>query len=123
MKRGAGLLIFRPDGHVFLIRRSKAVNHPGEWDLPGGGVEPGETPIQAAYREAAEEAGGIPHVAHFGSFQSGGYTTFLTSVTEEDARDWKPPLSSEADDYGWFDPEKPPAPLRPNVATVFEHIV
>lgn len=123
MKRGAGLLIFRPDGHAFLIRRSKSVRHPGEWDLPGGGVEPGETPGQAACREAAEETGDVlPSVSQFGSVTSAGYTTFLCSMDQTDAEMWKPPLSSEADEYGWFDPSKPPSPLRPNVKTVFDHI-
>lgn len=122
MNRGAGLLIFRPDGFAFLIKRSKTVSHPGEWDLPGGRVEPGESPVQAAFREAAEEAGGHPQLSMFGSFQDQGYTTFLASIDQVDADLWKPPLSTEADDWGWFDPAKPPSPLRPNVKTVFEHI-
>ncbi|WP_081994756.1 NUDIX hydrolase [Deinococcus radiopugnans] len=29
----------------------------GRWTLPGGGVEPGETPAEAAVREACEECG------------------------------------------------------------------
>ena len=30
---------------------------PGHWDLPGGGAEPGETPVDCALRELAEEFG------------------------------------------------------------------
>jgi 8-oxo-dGTP pyrophosphatase MutT (NUDIX family) len=123
MKPGAGLMIFRHDGYVFLIRRSKAVNHPGEWDLPGGGVEPGETPLDAAKREAKEEAGSLPPVHEFGSFIDGTYTTFFASIDPTEAEMWRPPLSSEADDWGWFDPAHPPEPLRTNVQSVFRHIV
>ncbi|UXU75695.1 MULTISPECIES: NUDIX hydrolase [unclassified Paracoccus (in: a-proteobacteria)] len=30
---------------------------PGHWDLPGGGAEPGESPIDCALRELHEECG------------------------------------------------------------------
>ena len=30
---------------------------PAHWDLPGGGAEPGETPVDCALRELAEEFG------------------------------------------------------------------
>ena len=41
---------------LVLTRRStKLRNHPGQWALPGGRIDPGETPEQAALREMAEE--------------------------------------------------------------------
>tara|TARA_B100000929_G_scaffold88535_1_gene69270 strand:- start:18 stop:788 length:771 start_codon:yes stop_codon:yes gene_type:complete len=41
---------------VLLTRRgSKLKDHPGQWALPGGRVDPGETALQAAMREASEE--------------------------------------------------------------------
>ena len=40
-------------GEVLLIRRADD----GRWAMPGGWVEPGETPAEAAVRETAEETG------------------------------------------------------------------
>ena len=41
---------------LVLTRRStKLRTHPGQWALPGGRIDPGETPEQAALREMAEE--------------------------------------------------------------------
>ena len=48
-----------PDGaEVLLTRRSEHLrNHKGEISFPGGRMDPGETPIDAAAREADEEVG------------------------------------------------------------------
>ena len=41
---------------ILLTRRAAAMrNHPGQWALPGGRIDPGETPQQAALRELGEE--------------------------------------------------------------------
>lgn len=41
---------------VLLIRRGKPPRQ-GDWSIPGGRIEPGETQAQAALRELAEETG------------------------------------------------------------------
>lgn len=50
--RAVGLL-FNPGGQVLLMLRRK--NGTSYATLPGGGIEPGETPAQACAREVLEE--------------------------------------------------------------------
>ena len=52
---GAGMVCFRGD-QVLLIKRGKAPRL-GEWSIPGGHVEWGETTAEAAMREVMEETG------------------------------------------------------------------
>lgn len=50
-------LIWR-EGEVLLSQRPSSAAHlPGVWEFPGGKIEAGETPAQAARREAREEVG------------------------------------------------------------------
>lgn len=52
----AGVLV--EDGRVLLgLRRADRASYPGVWDLPGGHVEPGESPRATARRELHEELG------------------------------------------------------------------
>ena len=62
--RPAGVLVLlypAPTCHLVLTRRTATVGrHPGQVSLPGGEAEPGESPRDAALREAAEEVGVEP---------------------------------------------------------------
>jgi len=63
--RPSAVLIALVDGptgaEVLLTKRSENLrNHRGEISLPGGRLDPGETPVQAALREADEEVGLAP---------------------------------------------------------------
>ncbi len=42
-------------GRVLLVQRPADRRFPNQWELPGGKLDPGETPGQAARREAREE--------------------------------------------------------------------
>jgi 8-oxo-dGTP diphosphatase len=52
---GIGVVVLRPGG-VLLVRRGNPPNA-GQWSLPGGAQELGETARDAARRELLEEAG------------------------------------------------------------------
>ncbi len=58
-ERSAGVIPFRwTDGRspVYLVLHSATVRNPrAKWEFPKGGVEPGESPRQAAAREFREE--------------------------------------------------------------------
>lgn len=49
-----GVLLFNPDGLVFVGRRTDTRD---AWQMPQGGIDPGEDPAAAALREMAEEVG------------------------------------------------------------------
>ena len=53
------------EGSVILTRRAKTLRrHAGQYALPGGRAEPGETAIETALRECHEEIGLNPQTDH-----------------------------------------------------------
>ncbi|SCF10678.1 NUDIX hydrolase [Micromonospora chokoriensis] len=52
------VLLVDPSGAVLLQHRDEDIEvSPGQWSLPGGHVEPDESPEEAAHRELLEETG------------------------------------------------------------------
>ena len=111
----AGLLIVAPGPRYLLLQR----NDRDEWEGPGGHIERGETPEQAARREASEEIGWAPsgplteidHNQHAGV----DYRLFLCRVQ----RSFAPPaLNHEHTDWGWFSPDDLPDATHPELARV-----
>ena len=68
----------------FLARRSQFCHRGGTWAIPGGAVDLGETPLEAAVREFTEEIGPYLHefdVVHVHEDDHGGWS-YWTLVVE-----------------------------------------
>ncbi|MFC5718991.1 NUDIX domain-containing protein [Streptomyces gamaensis] len=57
-RMAAGALFFNSQGHVLLVRPS----YKPMWEIPGGYVETGESPLAACRREVLEELGITPSI-------------------------------------------------------------
>jgi putative (di)nucleoside polyphosphate hydrolase len=52
-----GIMLLNPAGLAFVGRRIDMPAGLAAWQMPQGGIDPGETPRQAAFRELKEEVG------------------------------------------------------------------
>ena len=107
-----GVVIHRDDGHVLLSRRARDP-FAGMWETPGGFVDLGEHPEDAARREVHEELGldltltGLVGMTTARSARGG----WLLVITYAGTVQGEPrPDPAEVTDWGWFAPEDiPPA--------------
>jgi len=86
-RRRAACVCVRCGTNLEVLLVSSSRSHE-RWVVPGGGIEPNETPSQAAQREVQEEAGVRGQVQRFlGVFENpesrNRTTVFLLMVTEE----------------------------------------
>ena len=119
-RRGAKALV-RSQNRVLLVRERHA---DGDvfWTLPGGGVEPGESPREGLQRELVEELGCGSIVADVcGSFQYAHrskpdvvstYTVYETWLLDEPTPNGREGVT----EYEWVDPAATPAETLPQVA-------
>ncbi len=72
-RAGIVAVVRRADGKVLAFERT---DYSGEWQLPQGGIERGESPEQAAWRELEEETGlGSTHVRLVDEYD--GWTVYV----------------------------------------------
>ncbi len=57
-RMAAGAVFFNEQGHVLLVRPS----YKPKWEIPGGYIEVGESPLAACMREVQEELGISPNI-------------------------------------------------------------
>jgi ADP-ribose pyrophosphatase YjhB (NUDIX family) len=110
---GVDAVILDERGRVLLGHRTDE----DAWNLPGGGIEPGETPWAAAEREVAEEVALVVEAERLLGVSSqppAGHLVFdfLCRVTEGEAT----PCGVETDHVGWFGIADLPLTMLPRQA-------
>lgn len=120
MTVAAGVVLKAPTGRWLFLKRSDAGDHAGTWAFPGGKIEGGESPEQAAKRELAEETGHhTSNVEFIHQNNSGAFHTFAAAVSDE----FKPDLNNEHDDHVWALITEPPQPLHPGVQAMLVQVM
>jgi 8-oxo-dGTP pyrophosphatase MutT (NUDIX family) len=56
-RQASGTVVLDPERGVLLLWRHRFITDTWGWEIPGGAIEAGETPEQAAARETLEETG------------------------------------------------------------------
>jgi 8-oxo-dGTP pyrophosphatase MutT (NUDIX family) len=119
--KAAGLMILTKDGRALFIKRSDSSDHSGEWEFPGGMIDKGETPEEAARRETCEETQWIPEgdleeIINF-EMENVDFTAFRTKINNE----FIPTLSPrEHSGYAWAPIDDPPEPTHPGCKKVLK---
>ncbi len=110
--------LFDQQGRVLLVKRDYGKRN---WILPGGTVESGESPMEAARREVQEETGLIVEVRHLcGIYYNAErdllHVVFLCSQEGGELT----PRPGEIADCGYFEVTNPPRPISNFVCQCIE---
>jgi 8-oxo-dGDP phosphatase len=108
-KDAAGVIVHDPDRGVMLMWRHRFLGDDWAYEIPGGMIEPGESPEEAARRECREESGWEPGplrlLQHFRPI-AGQSTQRFWVFAAEGGEQVGPPASDEAERVDWVsDPE------------------
>ena len=108
------------DGKILLQRRSDN----GDWNLPGGGVEIGESLAAALHRETLEETGLTVGITRYIgvysdplettlSYPDGRRLHYIAHVLECRITGGLLQMDHESLELAWFDPRNLPEPFSP----------
>jgi mutator protein MutT len=111
--KAAGIM-YVSGNSVLLLKRSPKGEEEGTWAFPGGKLEDGETPEQAAIRESQEETGLSPGQIERIDHTDNGAVAFTTFLAKSEKSD--PVLNEEHTGFQWADLASLPQPLHPGVA-------
>jgi putative (di)nucleoside polyphosphate hydrolase len=146
-----GTMVVNAEGRVFIGRRSNGPEHVDlthEWQMPQGGVDPGEDPWQAALRELYEETSirsveklgeiqewlsydlpdDVAHLAWGGRYRGQTQKWFALRFTGQDSEiNISEPGGGEHDPeffaWRWEPPENLPDLIIPFKRKVYERVV
>ena len=96
--KGSAVVILDDDSNMLLLLRSgKSRWMPKKWGLPGGKIEAGEEPAEAAIRETKEETSlNIQNLTYLKDFSHKAVDLFYTNDYDGDVQ-----IDFEHDDYEW----------------------
>lgn len=106
---GAAGILFRyvptqPGVETYLLtQRSRSVDEPGSWSVPGGAIRAGESPEAAARRETSEEIGTVPSYRTLSVEPQpcgGGWSYYLVHADVDE--EFTAYCVQETDATGWF---------------------
>lgn len=97
--------VVRRHGRYLLGRRPVEKRHGGLWEFPGGKLDPGESLLEAARRELAEElALAVAGIGELLLSVADGRSGFVIEFVEVHGEG--EPVALEHEALGWFDPEE-----------------
>ena len=102
------VLLRRADGAILMQLRDdglgRSIPYPNTWNFPGGAIEPGESPLDAAIREIEEEFGirlepaACREIWSYSHEHAPSDHVFLCNVPD----DTEPPVQREGAAFAWM---------------------
>ncbi len=120
MNQSAGVFFHSSNTNRFLYLLRTDNKNPGNWGIPGGKIEEGETLFEGIVRECKEELGYFPKNPKLIPIQkfinnTFTYHTFFCQVDDE----FMPILNEEHCGYAWVGDNQYPKPLHPGLFSTF----